>query len=133
MQDQIKTDHDRVALIRRQLVELIQALLNEERSGSIDLSALGLDEDERGRLLEELGEGEITAEAFDVGPMLVRETGIPGVWWLTHHNPEGEVLGEFLEVAYCPDVLIAAVDDVRDGLSALRARLFESEYLRGPK
>jgi hypothetical protein len=47
------------------------------------------------------------------------------VWWVTHYNDEDEVLAEFIEVAWCPEILLTPEDDVKDGLESLRARLFE--------
>ena len=47
------------------------------------------------------------------------------IWWVTHTDEAGQVISEFLEVSYCPEVLIAEMDTVSDGCNALKAHLFE--------
>lgn len=111
--------------VLREVENLLQKLLEEGEESSIDLSGLPLTPEDYDLLEETLGEGEVVAEVHSLGPTRIHETGIPGVWWVTHYNDEDEVLAEFIEVAWCPEILLAPEDDVKDGLEALRARLFE--------
>lgn len=113
--------------VLRELVRMLQALLRDEEPSHIDLVALELAESERAQLRDALGEGEIVAEVRNFGRVSVVQCGYAGVWWVTHMDEEGEVLSEFLEVSYCPEVLITEMEAVADGRHALQARLFELE------
>jgi hydrogenase-1 operon protein HyaF len=111
--------------VLREIESRLQLLLEKGEEGSIDLSGLPLMPEDYDLLEETLGEGEVVAEVHSLGPTRIHETGIPGVWWVTHYNSDDEVLAEFIEVAWCPEILLTPEDDVKDGLEALRARLFE--------
>ncbi len=111
--------------VLREIEALLQKLVEEGEESSIDLSGLPLTPEDYDLLEEALGEGEVVAEVHSLGPTRIHETGIPGVWWVTHYNSDDEVLAEFIEVAWCPEILLTPEDDVKDGLEALRARLFE--------
>lgn len=111
--------------VLREIETLLAALVERDEDGSIDLSSLPLTPEDYDLLEETLGEGEVTAEVNSLGPTRVHETGIPGVWWVVHYNEDDEVMAEFIEVTYCPEILLTPVDDAKDGLEALRARLFE--------
>lgn len=111
--------------VLREVEERLQKLVEQGEEGSIDLSGLPLTPEDYDLLEETLGEGEVVAEVHSLGPSRIHETGIPGVWWVTHYNSDDEVLAEFIEVAWCPEILLTPEDDAKDGLEALRARLFE--------
>ncbi|MBZ0071664.1 MAG: hydrogenase expression/formation protein [Gammaproteobacteria bacterium] len=106
-----------------ELETALQALLKTGREHSIDLRSLPLLPGELEYLRETLGQGEVRAELDALGHSEVRETAIRGVWWVMHWNTLDEVMAEFLEVSFCPDILRAQRDDVRDSLEALNARL----------
>lgn len=112
-------------LLLRQLVEMLDKLLRHDEPGHIDLRAMELDEDDYALLHQTLGEGEIMAQVSNFGRVSVMECGYAGIWWVTHMDESGQVLSEFLEVSYCPEVLIAETETVADGRNALRAHLFE--------
>ncbi len=112
--------------VLREIEKMLEKLLAEGEENSIDLSSLPLSPEDYDLLEETLGEGEVNAEVHSLGPTRVHETGIPGVWWVTHYNDDDEVMAEFIEVTYCPEILLTPEDDVKDGLEALRARLFEA-------
>jgi len=111
--------------ILREVERLLTALLEDDEGASIDIHAMGLGEADYALLEEELGVGEVRAEVENLGPTRLYETGLPGVWWVNHYNEAGALVAEFLEVAYCTDILITPVEDVREGLGALRGRLLE--------
>jgi hydrogenase-1 operon protein HyaF len=108
-----------------ELVELLRKLIEEDEPSHIDLSAMELSEDDYQLLRETLGEGEILAQVTNFGRISVMESGYGGVWWVTHMDDAGQVLSDFLEVSYCPEVLIVESETVTDGRDALQARLFE--------
>jgi len=111
---------------------LLKGLLEKEEPGNIDLRALPLTHRDYAMLHETLGEGAISAEVENLGVTRIQQTGVAGVWWITHYNEEDDVIGEFIEVAYCPEGLIADFEAVEEGMDALQARLVELEYLSKP-
>lgn len=123
-------DGSNAKAIIEKLVELLRHLLQNDEAASLDLSGFPLTSRDYEILNDMLGSGEVSAEIADDALISVRETGIPGVWWVTHYNNDGELISEFIEVAYCPEALITAADDVKEGMESLKARLFESKYFR---
>ncbi len=57
------------------------------------------------------------------GVSTIRETGISGVWWVEHRNPEGAPIPELLEVTRVPQILAAAPDDIAAAAAALQAQI----------
>jgi len=108
-----------------ELVTLLRKLIEKDEPSHIDLTAMELDDDDYALLRDTLGEGEVSAEVINFGRVRVMESGYAGIWWVTHMDDEGQVLSDFLEVSYCPEVLIADTETVADGFNALKARLFE--------
>ncbi len=106
-----------------ELEDALQALLSSGREHSIDLRSLPLAPGELDALKAALGQGEVRVEVNALGRSEVQETAYRGIWWVTHHNTLDEVLAEFLEVSFCPDIIRAQRDDVRESLEALSARL----------
>lgn len=117
-------------VLLHEVVELLQQLLSRDEPAHIDLRALPLSPLDIALLAETLGEGEVFAEVGGYGITRVRQTGIPGVWWVVHLGDEEQIISEFIEVNYCPEVLITPTEDIRDGREALKARLFEVEMAR---
>jgi hydrogenase-1 operon protein HyaF len=113
-------------IILGEIARLLESLLETGEGGSIEVSNLPLTDEDYDLLDENLGEGEVSADVMSPGPVHVVETGIGGVWWVTHLNAEDEVLAEFIEVAFCPEILMSPGEDVVEGLAGLKARLFEA-------
>lgn len=113
--------------ILQSVVDMLDTLLKRDEPGHIDLGQLHLALEERAMLFEALGENGTRAEVLDYGHSLISSTGIAGVWLVQHLDDMEQVLDEFLEVNYCPEVLIAVTEDVREGRDALKARLFEAK------
>lgn len=109
--------------ILAELETSLQALLASGREHSIDVRSLPLAPGELEYLKETLGEGEVRVEVVALGASRVVETRIHGVWWVTHRNTLDDVMAEFIEVSFCPDIIRAQRDDVRESLEALSARL----------
>ena len=109
--------------ILAELETSLQALLASGREHSIDVRSLPLAPGELEYLKETLGEGEVRVEVVALGSSRVVETRIHGVWWVTHRNTLDDIMAEFIEVSFCPDLIRAQRDDVRESLEALSARL----------
>jgi len=112
------------------IVHEIETLLNElvvsGKSASIDLRSLPMLPGDYEQLQRVLGEGEVSATVEAFGPTRVRETAVSGVWWVTHYNAEDQVVAEFVEVAYVPEILKTHPADARHAIETLRSRLMQS-------
>jgi hydrogenase-1 operon protein HyaF len=103
----------------REIAEMVRRLLSEGEASAIDLQALPLTPTDLKWLREQLGEGEIAVTLNADGESSLDETACPGVWWVTHRNPNGAVVSAFLEVAFVPEVVKAHQEDVVIGLEHL--------------
>lgn len=106
-----------------EIAALLETLARDGKGGSIDLGSMPMLAGDRAILEEVLGRGEVNAEIDALGPSRIRETAIPGVWWVTHCNAEGDTVADLIEVARVPTILVTPEEDVRDGLQSLREKL----------
>lgn len=119
---------DNARALLHEIAKLLKELLKTDQPSSIDLRRLPMTQEDFELLKDVLGVGEVSAEVINLGPTQVWETGIAGVWWVTHYNEEEEIISEFIEVTYCPEILITPVEDVRDAFEALTAKLLAAEF-----
>lgn len=115
-----------------ELAAMLDTLIESGESNSIDLRRAPLSPEDRTRLAEVLGQGELRARVDCLGPTLVQETTITGVWWITHCDAHDRVLGEFIEVTTCPEILRSSHSEVRSGVTRLRTRLNEQTATKDP-
>ncbi len=106
-------------VLLREIAELTRRLLASGESAAIDLRALPLTPADLAWLRETLGQGQVAATLDAEGESTLSETVCPGVWWVTHHNEQGAVASEFIEVTFIPELLKAHPDDVGIGLEHL--------------
>ncbi len=99
----------------REISEMLRRLLESGETAAIDLSALPLTPADLGWLRDKLGEGEIAVTLQANGESTINETACPGVWWVTHHNENGAVTTEFIEVTLVPELVKAHPQDVAIG------------------
>jgi len=105
-----------------EVADLLQALIEHRRPGSIDLLGLPLSASCLAALEQRLGQGEIAATLRVSGTSDIRETGFPGVWWTSHADETGRIVAMLIEVAEVPDILRASETDMEFG----RRRLVEA-------
>lgn len=108
------------------LYEIRYALERLRETGEptvIDLMAIPMAPGEESQLVEVLGPGEINAQLDALGPSEIYETGIAGVWLLTHFNADRERVGRFLEITRLPTILESQDADMRHGLTELIKRI----------
>jgi len=103
----------------RELAEQVRRLLDTGEASAIDLSALPLTPADLDWLREKLGEGEIAITLQANGESTLNETACPGVWWVTHHNEQGAVTSQFIEVTFVPELVKAHPQDVAIGQEQL--------------
>ncbi|MBU2641968.1 MAG: hydrogenase expression/formation protein [Gammaproteobacteria bacterium] len=98
-----------------EISELLRHLLATGETAAIDLSALPLTPPDLDWLHDKLGKGEIAVILQASGESTLNETACPGVWWVTHHNEQGAVTSQFIEVAFVPELVKAHPQDVASG------------------
>ena len=104
----------------------LAALAERGTTAAVDLLALPLSEADRAWLREALGRGEVRAEVDAAGVSEVLETGIAGVWWVTHRNADGQTVAELIEITLLPDILRASAADAAQAGERLERILAES-------
>lgn len=90
---------------------------------SIDLRCLKAMPQEREMLAALLGRGEVSAEIDVGGRSEIYETSVPCVWWVRHRNAENEIVGELIEIAEIPVLLMSDRKAIASGLYALRMQM----------
>jgi len=108
-----------------QIKHALQNLLENNVSEIIDLRSIPLAPGEEDRLLEILGEGEINAQLNALGLSSVIETLYNGVWLLTHHNDENEIISRHIEITYMPEILLSQKEDISMAYDRLAISLEE--------
>ena len=113
--------------ILHEVVHALDRLLDTDEPTVIDLASLPFAPGELDKLEEYLGTGELTAELNALGQSQIRETIYPGVWWLEHHNTEGDVVGRYIEITRTPEILMSQEADITAGRARLGDRLEEHQ------
>ncbi len=116
---------DNVLALLHEIVGRLERLVETGESGSIDLRGLPLLPGERDALKTVLGEGEVRATLDALGETAIHETRLAGVWWVRHHDRNGEQIAEFIEVTRVPDILKSDPQDMREAGEVLREQLAE--------
>jgi hydrogenase-1 operon protein HyaF len=101
--------------------------LNDGTVHIIDLRSIPMAPHEETQLLETLGRGEIQATLSALGNSEIFETGIAGVWLVSHHNDDGVLVGRFIEICHVPEILKSQTEDARFALQALDNLLATAE------
>lgn len=100
----------------------LEALAKDGEESSLDLCWLRGMPADLALLRDTLGQGEVSATISTIGSSQVQETAVPCVWWISHHDHDGSRLGEFIEIAECPDLLRSDRLSIPQGLANLRVR-----------
>lgn len=111
----------------RELAEQVKRLLESGETSAIDLCALPLTPADLDWLRAQLGQGEIAVTLQANGESTLNETACPGIWWVTHHNAQGSVTAQFIEVAFVPELVKAHPQDVALGLETLALRISDCQ------
>jgi hydrogenase-1 operon protein HyaF len=101
----------------------LQRLRQEGEPTLIDLSAIPFGPGDRDRLLAALGEGEVSARIEALGPTLIRETALAGVWLVQYFDPDGQELVLHIEISHCPRLLRTPIEDLDLALRQLDDQL----------
>jgi hydrogenase-1 operon protein HyaF len=109
--------------LRPLLLQIGQAMRDLLECGStttIDLAAMPFSRQDEEDLRRHLGTGEVSATLNALGPTLIQETALPGVWLTEHKDADGRRLTLHLEVTRIPSILVASEEDIADGLKLLQ-------------
>ena len=106
-------------VVLREIAQKLRRLADAGQTSTIDLLAMPLTAADLDWLRASLGNGEARIRLDTGGESRLDETSCPGVWWVTHHNPQGGVAAAFIEVAVVPELVKAPLDDVAAGLERL--------------
>jgi hydrogenase-1 operon protein HyaF len=112
-----------VAALLMELAGSLQRLAVDGEATSIDLRSLPLSDAERAELQATLGHGEVQAVIEAAGHSLIRETRYAGLWWVEHHDADGRISAEMLEVTRIPAILLSATDEILAAAGELRGRV----------
>jgi len=114
------TDRNLIQQVLTQLHALLCRLLEEGRTGIIDLRALPrMNKATYQYLRDSLQAGEVSAVIDAELRVEITETRFPGVWWTTHRKEQGDIVTELLEVTTIPALLVAHPVEMRAGLERL--------------
>jgi hydrogenase-1 operon protein HyaF len=100
--------------VLHEILDGIRRLRTKAEPTLVDLLAMPFGPGERERLLELLGEGEVTAQVNTLGETRIQESAFPGVWLVEHLNLEGRQIALQIEIAEVPELLRAPKADLRD-------------------
>jgi len=122
----------RASEVLAQIGGLLDGLLECGEGGVIDLRAIepGLDHDGLACLEVALGIGEVHATVSATGETVVRETGFPAVWHITHRDSSGSLRTILIDVSWCPEILHSQRADAEAGQRRLRAKLVSEQAAR---
>lgn len=97
----------------------------------IDLRRLPVSEGGTAALRDFLGKGQVEARFQGVGSCVFLETALSGVWWGQQYNTGNDLVGEFIEIAYVPELLKCEAAEVERAIEALRLKIDEAQQIRG--
>lgn len=112
------------------LHEVMHALDNLIKTGEtviIDLRSIPLAPGEEDKILHALGRGEVVAQLSVMGASEVVETEYSGVWLVTHHNIDGEIIGRFIEITTMPEILFSQAEDMANAHHRLGQNLQDEQ------
>ena len=89
----------------------------------LDLNAIPFGPEDERRLLDFLGQGEVSATLETMGSSQVRESKYPGVWLIEHRSSGGERVAFQIEITKLPRILESQPEDIGEALSTLQSAL----------
>jgi hydrogenase-1 operon protein HyaF len=115
-----------VAPLLHEIRHALERLVDTGEPTVIDLRTIPLAPGEAEAIERVLGEGEVVARLNALGPSVVRETAIAGVWLVTHRNANDEIAGKYIEITKMPAILESQDVDILRGIAELGERLSQA-------
>lgn len=113
--------------ILMEIAELLEQLAEKDIAGGIDLRSMPMSDEDRARLEDYLGRGEVSAHVDVVGTSETWETSYPGVWWVRHRGGDGRIVSEEISVTRIPDILLSPRDDIRASAARIVFEMHSSD------
>jgi len=113
--------------VRSVLVEIQHGLQQFNKNGHkhiIDLGSIPIAPYERVKLLEVLGQGEVSISLSSLGQSEIYETAISGVWITKHRDEQEQISAMFVDICRIPDIVLSQMDDM-DSLTEELQQLIE--------
>ncbi|MCP4993213.1 MAG: hydrogenase expression/formation protein [Gammaproteobacteria bacterium] len=114
--------------ILNEIFHALERLQAEGESQTIDLKAMPMAPGDLTRIERFLGEGELAASLNALGRSEIRESRYPGVWLTTHYGENDDVIGRFVEVTVCPEILKTQREELDGSLAAFGEHLAEEQF-----
>lgn len=109
-----------LAALLAEIATRLEHLAATGEPAAIDLLGLPMNLQDRSRLSETLGPGEVEIVLTAGGESRIRETGVQGVWWIEHRDRDGALIASLIEIAPVPEILIVPVEELARGAGRLR-------------
>jgi hydrogenase-1 operon protein HyaF len=116
-----------VLAVLSELETMLTKLISRQETNSIDIRSLPMMPGDYEQLKSILGKGEVEITVNTLGPSDIYETHVPGIWWISHKNAHDEVLTEFIEVTYYPEIIKVQDGDLNEAHNILQARVNSSD------
>lgn len=120
-------DHGHTLPILNEIRHALERLIATGEETRIDLNAMPFGPGDLDHLRAFLGTGEVQASVSAMGPTLVQETAIPGVWLVDYQNADSQRLTLHLEIAPVPEILRPQPQDLAQSIAMLDARMDEGQ------
>lgn len=120
-----------IAALLSEVSARLEELAKTGSTARIDLRRLPLPGGGTAALRDFLGNGQVEASFRGVGSCIFSETAVAGVWWGEQHNTSGDLIGEFIEIAYVPDLLKCETAEIEQAMNDLRLKISEAQQIRG--
>ncbi|MCK4708932.1 MAG: hydrogenase accessory protein HupE [Gammaproteobacteria bacterium] len=114
---------ENVRALLTEISSMLSALINDDKTDIIDLHSLPLLIGEHDAIKTILGQGEIQASLDSLGSSTIYETALSGVWWISHHNENGDCIAETIEITTIPKILESQQADIEIAQQALKEQL----------
>jgi hydrogenase-1 operon protein HyaF len=115
-------DQGHTPAILHEIRHALERLIATGEETRIDLQAMPFGPGDLEQLTGILGQGEVQARVEALGPTLIQETAIPGVWLVDYRDLADQRLGYQIEIAPVPEILRPRAEDLAEALTRLDSR-----------
>lgn len=101
-----------VMAVLQQIYSALKSLEENKLASAIDLRSI-FNPEQTPELKKLLGQGEVSAKLNFFPPTEIEETGIAGVWWITHYDEHMKKFCEIIEITTIPALLTGSYEDIQ--------------------
>jgi len=114
---------ENVRALLSEIYAMLTAFIKDSKTDIIDLHSLPLLAGEHDAIKTILGRGEVKLSLDSLGTSTIYETGLSGVWWISHNNENGDCIAETIEITTIPKILESQPADIEIAQQALKEQL----------